>query len=86
MKIGRISKYHNLEKVMRKSTKVARRPRKTGRGARVPWTSKDLAELKRRNRAGEHAKDIGKAMGRTEGAVRQKAFTNGVSLRSRRGA
>lgn len=71
-------------KVMRRKT--TRQPRKTGKTARVPWGSKDVAELKRRIKAKEHARDIGKAMGRTEGAIRQKAFSSGLRMQARRSA
>ena len=70
----------------RKSTKtrVARSSRKSGKTTRAPWTSKDLAELKRRNKAGEHARDIAKALHRSVGAVRQYAYSKGVRLRAKR--
>ena len=52
---------------MMKRKTTARRPRKSTK-ARVPWTSKDLAALKKLNREGQHARDIGRQLGRSEGS------------------
>ena len=64
----------------RKTT--TRRPRKSTK--RAPWTSKDLAALKKLNREGQHARDIGRQLGRSEGAIRQYAYSKGVALRAKR--
>jgi len=69
-------------KMMKRKT-TARRPRKSTK-ARVPWTSKDLAALKKLNREGQHARDIGRQLGRSEGAIRQYAYSKGVALRAKR--
>ena len=68
--------------VMKRKT-ITRRPRKSTK-ARVPWTSKDLAALKKLNREGQHARDIGKQLGRSEGAIRQYAYSKGAALRAKR--
>jgi hypothetical protein len=63
--------------------KTTARRRKSTKG-RVPWTSKDLAALKKLNREGQHARDIGRQLGRSEGAIRQYAYSKGVALRAKR--
>ena len=51
---------------------------------RREWTRKDVAELKTLARQRTPARTIGRKLGRTEGAVRQKAYAEGVSFNSRR--
>jgi hypothetical protein len=51
---------------------------------RREWTKKDVSELKSMARAKTPARMIGRKLGRTEGAVRQKAYAEGVSFNSRR--
>jgi hypothetical protein len=63
--------------------KTTARRRKSTKG-RVPWTSKDLAVLKKLNREGQHARDIGRQLGRSERAIRQYAYSKGVALRAKR--
>jgi hypothetical protein len=53
------------------------------RAKRRGWTSKDVRELKSQARARTPAREIGRKLGRTEGAVRQKAYAEGVSFNSR---
>jgi hypothetical protein len=53
------------------------------RAKRRGWTSKDVRELKSMARARTPAREIGRKLGRTEGAVRQKAYAEGVSFNSR---
>ena len=53
------------------------------RAKRRGWTSKDVRELKSMARARTPARDIGRKLGRTEGAVRQKAYAEGVAFNSR---
>jgi hypothetical protein len=43
-----------------------------------------MAALKKLNREGQHARDIGKQLGRSEGAIRQYAYSKGVALRAKR--
>jgi hypothetical protein len=50
---------------------------------RRPWTSVQVRELKSLARKRTPAAKIGKRMKRTEGAIRQKALTIGLSLNSR---
>ena len=50
---------------------------------RRSWTSTDVRELKALARKKSPAKKIAKALKRSEGATRQKAFSMGLSLNSR---
>jgi hypothetical protein len=50
---------------------------------RREWTKTDIRELKTLARQKTRAGKIAKALKRTEGATRQKAFSLGVSLDSR---
>jgi len=58
---------------------VAKNGRKT---ARRPWTNADLGlakrELKARPKTGKSVKDIARALKRSEGALRQKIFAEGI--------
>jgi hypothetical protein len=51
---------------------------------RRPWSKDDLRELKSQARKKVPADQIAKSLKRTEGATRQKAFSEGISLDSRR--
>jgi len=53
-------------------------------GTRREWTSGDVKELKTLARQKTPARQIGRRLKRTEGAVRQKAFAMGISLRAKR--
>jgi hypothetical protein len=53
-------------------------------GTRREWSSSDVRELKTLARQKTPARIIGRRLKRTEGAVRQKAFAMGISLRARR--
>ncbi len=53
---------------------------------RRAWTSDDLRTLKAEAKKGTHALKIGNKLRRTEGATRQKAFSLGLSLDSRKAA
>jgi hypothetical protein len=53
-------------------------------GTRREWSSSDVRELKSLARQKTPARVIGRRLKRTEGAVRQKAFAMGISLRARR--
>jgi hypothetical protein len=57
---------------------VAKKPAK-----RREWSKEDVRELKTLARAKTPARVIGRKLGRTEGAVRQKAYAEGVSFNSR---
>ena len=50
---------------------------------RRAWTADHVRSLKTLARKKTHAAHIGRALKRTEGATRQKAFSLGVSLDSR---
>jgi hypothetical protein len=50
---------------------------------RVAWTASDIRELKSLAKKKAPASKIAKALKRTEGATRQKAFSIGLSLDSR---
>jgi hypothetical protein len=56
------------------------------RVARREWSSRDVRELKTLARQRTPARIIGRRLKRSEGAVRQKAFAMGLSLRARRRA
>jgi hypothetical protein len=58
---------------------MAKKPSK-----RREWTKEDVRELKTQARQKIPAAKIARALKRTEGATRQKAFSLGVSLDSRR--
>jgi hypothetical protein len=57
---------------------VAKKPAR-----RREWSKEDVRELKSLARAKTPARVIGRKLGRTEGAVRQKAYAEGVSFNSR---
>ncbi len=50
---------------------------------RRQWTKEDIRELKASARQKRPARMIARALKRTEGATRQKAFSLGISLDSR---
>ena len=52
---------------------------------RREWSRTDVRDLKAMAKARTPARVIGRKLGRTEGAVRQKAYAEGVSFNSRRG-
>jgi hypothetical protein len=56
------------------------------RAKRKGWSTQDIRELKQMARARTPAREIGRKLSRTEGAVRQKAYAEGVSFNSRAGA
>jgi hypothetical protein len=58
--------------------------RKAKRVSRKDWTKTDLRELKMHSKAKTPVAKISKAMKRTIGALRQKAFQLGVGLGHRR--
>src|SRR5205085_10388309 len=66
-----------------RSTQIGESPVAKKRAKRRGWTSKDVRELKSMARARTPARDIGRKLGRTEGAVRQKAYAEGVAFNSR---
>jgi hypothetical protein len=60
---------------------MAKKARRTNR---LPWTKQDVRELKEHSRSKSPVKKIAKAMKRTAGALRQKAFSLGLPLGHRR--
>ena len=62
--------------------KKARKPAR--RKPRVSWTKAHLQELRMHSRAKTAVRKIAKAMKRTEGALRQKAYGLGLRLGHRR--
>jgi len=54
------------------------------RTVRREWSKVDLRELKTMARARTPAKSICRRLKRTEGAIRQKAFSLGTSLSTRK--
>lgn len=65
--------------MMAKKAKKATRAKK-----RREWTKDDVRELKQQARSKTAAPKIARSLKRTLGAIRQKAFSLGVSLDSRR--
>ena len=57
---------------------------KTTKRVRKEWTKENLRELKTHSKAKTPVAKISKAMKRTIGALRQKAFALGLSLGHRR--
>ena len=55
----------------------------SSKSRRREWTKSDVRELKAMARAKNPVGKIARALKRTEGATRQKAFSLGVSLDSR---
>lgn len=53
---------------------------------RRPWLKKDIRELKSLVRKKTPARTIGRTLGRTVGAVRQKAYAEGISFNTRKRA
>ncbi len=51
---------------------------------RREWTKQDVRDLKSLAREKTPARRIGRKLRRTEGAVRQKAYAEGISLSLRR--
>jgi hypothetical protein len=58
--------------------------KKAARRKRVAWSKGNLQQLKQHSRAKTPVSRIAKAMKRTQGALRQKAFAMGLSLGHRR--
>ncbi len=58
--------------------------KRAGHSKRHPWTKQDVRELKEHSRSKSPLKKITRAMKRTIGALRQKAFSLGLSLGHRR--
>jgi hypothetical protein len=64
---------------------MAKRSRKTAkRKSRVEWAKAHLRDLRAHSKAKTAVKKIAKVMKRTEGALRQKAFSLGLPLGHRR--
>lgn len=58
--------------------------KKAKRGKRVAWSKAHVSELRAHSRAKTPVAKIVKAMKRTAGALRQKAYALGLSLGHRR--
>lgn len=65
------------------SSKTAAR-KSSKRGTREPWSRQDLAELKKHSKSKTPVSKIAKSMGRSEGALRQKAYALELALGHRR--
>ena len=67
------------------SSKMAGKSTKSGkRGTREAWSKQDLAELKKHSKSKTPVAKIAKSMGRSEGALRQKAYALELALGHRR--
>jgi len=49
---------------------------------RRPWTATDLSVLRRDIKRRQKPRDIAKKLNRTEGAIRQKMFAEGIFVRA----
>lgn len=58
--------------------------KKAARRKRVEWSKEHVQQLKQHSRAKTAVSKIAKAMKRTQGALRQKAFAMGLPLGHRR--
>ena len=56
----------------------------SARTTREAWTKQDLAELKKHSKGKAPVAKIAKTMGRSEGALRQKAYALDLALGHRR--
>ena len=63
---------------------MVKRTKKAKRGRRVAWTKVHERELKDHSRKKTPVKTIARSMKRTQGALRQKAFSMGIALGHRR--
>jgi hypothetical protein len=63
---------------------VSRGQRKKKRAPRRPWTKQDEQELRSHSKSKSTVKSVVRSMKRTAGALRQKAFSMGLSLGHRR--
>ena len=70
-----------MAKAARKATSAAKGKK---RGARVEWSKAHLAELKKHSKSKTPVDVIAKGMGRTPGALRQKAYALELPLGHRR--
>ena len=59
---------------------TASRKRTNGRTKRVAWTKQNVRDLKAHSKSKTPVVRISKTMKRTQGAVRQKAFSLGISI------
>jgi hypothetical protein len=63
---------------------VSRGEKKKKRATRRAWTKQDERELRSHSKNSSPVKTVVRAMRRTAGALRQKAFSMGLSLGHRR--
>jgi len=68
----------------RKAKTKVKAQAKANVGSREPWTKEHLRELKAHSKSKTPVLDIAKTMGRTPGALRQKAMALGLKLGHRR--
>jgi hypothetical protein len=66
------------------SSKTAKSTKPAKRGTREAWSRQDLAELKKHSKSKTPVAKIAKTMGRSEGALRQKAYALELALGHRR--
>ena len=67
-----------------KTGKAAKSTKSAKRGTREAWSKQDLAELKKHSKSKTPVANIAKTMGRSEGALRQKAYALELALGHRR--
>jgi hypothetical protein len=56
------------------------REKTNGRNKRVAWTKQNVRDLKAHSKSKTPVVRISKTMKRTQGAIRQKAFSLGISI------
>jgi len=64
--------------------KKAKSAKKDGRSTRKEWTKEDIKTLKAHSKSKTSLVKIAKEMKRTPGALRQRAFKDGLALGHRR--
>jgi hypothetical protein len=77
-----VDEFHHLDKKLQADLPKGKTMAKRN-GKRRAWTSESIRRLKALARKKTPAAKIARALKRTEGATRQKAFSLGVSLESR---
>ena len=63
---------------------MAKRAKRAKKAKRVGWTKAQERELRDHSRKKTAVKSVARSMKRTQGALRQKAFSMGIALGHRR--
>src|SRR5215210_1557318 len=73
-----------ISSMAKMAKKAAGRGASTKRGTRESWSKQDLSELKKHSKSKTPVDAIAKSMGRSAGALRQKAYALDMPLGHRR--